>query len=404
MKAGLNMTLIGCLVTGAAVAAHGQTAADWRGARIRPVSAVPGRHTLHPYYMMSPESPDGKRVVFFASTDKAASVGSIVVQDRETGAETVLADNVRTEDAHRAALQQWVAGGRLVAYHEVRDGRWQVVVVDVATKEKRIVAKDRQLGFAQANGDLLPMYGCHWNPGPFRDLYLWDARTGETSTPVTAAAVEAKYAAWIKKEFGGHPISIAFPTLSPDLKRVFFKLAAGSGGTDWMARGASHRQGTVVFDFEKGLIWQRDEWGHPAWLPDSRHLIEMDNQLFDVTSASAVQIPNVPALRGMHPNVAPDGRLWVTDGMAGRIGGSDKEWAVMVADLEGKSHEVLHRCDNTGGAQSWRGPHPHPVFSADGNRIYYNVSAGEFTRLYVADKRPAGQAEVLLPLRQADRK
>ncbi len=87
-----------------------------------------------------------------------------------------------------------MAGGRLVAYHEVRDGRWQVVVVDVATKAKRIVAKDRQLGFGQANGHLLPMYGCHWTPGPFRDLYLWDARTGETSTPVTAADVEAKNA------------------------------------------------------------------------------------------------------------------------------------------------------------------------------------------------------------------
>jgi hypothetical protein len=30
--------------------------------------------------------------------------------------------------------------------------------------------------------------------------------------------------------------------------------------------------------------------------------------------------------------------------------------------------------------------HPHPVFSADGKRIYYNVSDGEFTRLHVAER------------------
>lgn len=384
------MTPIVSIAAGMAVAAGGQTAADWRGAAIQPVSATDGRHTLHTYYPLNPESPDGKRVLFFASADKAAGVGSIVVQDRLTGAETVLADDVRTEDAHRAALQQWLAGGRLVAYHEVVEGRWQVVVADVETRERRIVARDRQLGFAQARGNLLPMVGCHWHPGPFRDLYLWDARTGAISTPVTAAAVEAKYAAWVNKEFGGRPISLAFPMLSPDLKRVFFKLAAGRGGADWAAWGASHRQGTVVFDFAKGIVWQRNLWGHPAWHPGSRHLIEMDNQLFDVESGASAPIPHVPVLRGMHPNVAPDGKLWVTDGMADRIGGSDREWVVLVADLAGTAYEILHRFDNSGGAQSWRGSHPHPVFSADGNRIYYNVSSGAFSRLYVAERRAAG--------------
>src|SRR6185436_5766288 len=74
--------------------------AAWRGAKVRPVSAVPNRHTMHTYYLVNPESPDGTKVVFYASTDKAGHVGNVVVQDRATGTETVLAENVHTEDAH----------------------------------------------------------------------------------------------------------------------------------------------------------------------------------------------------------------------------------------------------------------------------------------------------------------
>ena len=86
--------------------------AEWRkGVKIAPVSKVEGRHTMHTYYLLNPESPDGRRVVFFASTDPAGHVGQICIHDRQTGAEIVLADEVHTEDAHRVALQQWTANG-----------------------------------------------------------------------------------------------------------------------------------------------------------------------------------------------------------------------------------------------------------------------------------------------------
>jgi len=43
------------------------------------------------------------------------------------------------------------------------------------------------------------------------------------------------------------------------------------------------------------------------------------------------------------------------------------------------------------GAASWRVSHPHPVFSADGQRIYFNKSNGEFTQLFVAERQDADQ-------------
>jgi hypothetical protein len=171
---------------------------------------VEGRHSIHTYYVTNPESPDGKHVLFFTSTHPAGYVGEVRIMERATGKETVLAENVHTEDAHRAACQQWLSGGKRVAFHEVIDKKWRVVVVDVAMLEKKVVAEDHQVGFGRPEGDLLPMYGCHWNPGPHRDLEVWDATTGQTTTRAKIAEVEAKYGEWLAKEFAASRARFSF--------------------------------------------------------------------------------------------------------------------------------------------------------------------------------------------------
>ena len=362
--------------------------APWKAnVRIAPVSSVRGRHTIHSYYLASPESPDGRHVVFFSSAHPSGYVGEIRVLDRATAKETVVAENVHTEDAHRAACQQWLSGGRRVAYHDVVDKRWRVVVVDPRTLAQTVVAEDRQVGFGRPDGDLLPIYGCHWNPGRFRDLEVWDASTGRLRTAVKIADVEAKYGEWLKDEFGGTPTSVFFPVLSPDGKRIFFKMAAGRGGDNYMAASASRRQGLICYALDRReFTWMRSKWGHPAWHPDSRHILEAGGLLFDSDAGTYSRIPGVPNLRGMHPSVSPDGRLMVLDGMSESIGGKPKEYAVVVADIRGQRWVILHSFDQSRGAKSWRRSDPHPVFSADGKRLYYNVSDGEFTRLFVAER------------------
>ncbi len=375
---------------GACAQADADLLAPWKHhVRIAPLTDVPGRHTIHSYYLATPESPDGKRVLFFTSTHPSAYVGEVRVMERATGEETLLAENVHTEDAHRVACQQWLSGGRSAAYHEVIDQHWRVVVVDVVTREKTVVAEDRQVGFGQPTGDLLPMYGCHWNPGPYRDLYFWDAKTGDTRTTLGIEAVEAKHGAWITEEFSGKPASIFFPVLSPDLKRVFFKMAAGNGGNNYMAKNASHRQGLVCVDLEsRDLTWFHAKWGHPGWHPDSRRISNMGNILRDTADPTALtytKLAEVPNLRGSHPSVSPDGRLWVTDGLTESLGGPPGEWGILIADMRGGDWVMIHRFDQTKGARSWRRSDPHPAFSADGKRVYYNTSDGEFTRLFVAE-------------------
>lgn len=385
------LAAIAVLAGVAAQAADDGPVAAWKtDVRIRPVSSATGRHSIHSYYVANPESPDGTRVLFFTSTHAAGYVGEVRTLTRTTGEETVLAENIHVEDAHRAACQQWLSGGKRVAWHEVVDGKWRVVVVDAASLQKTVAAEDRQVGFGRGEGNLLPMYGCHWKAGAYRDLYLYDARDGRIRTPLTIGAVEAAHGPWLQRTFGDKPTSIFFPVLSPDQKHVFFKMAAGNGGDNYMAKDASRRQGLMCFDLTSGkLDWFREKWGHPGWHPDSRHIFEMGNLLFDTRRPASQYsaLAGVPRLRGSHPAVSPDGKLMVTDGLTESIGGKPGEWGIVVADMCGGDWTLLHSFDQSRGAQSWRRSHPHPVFSADGKRIYYNVSDGEFTRLFVAERK-----------------
>ena len=363
----------------------------WRdGVSVRLVADQPDGHTIHTYYLTCPESPDGTRVLYFASTTPEGHHGDLVVRERATGKETVIARDVETEDAHRAACQQWISGGRRVVYHDVKDGRWSVHVIDLETGTSRTLAHDRQLCFGPASGDVVPLYGCHWNPGAHRDLELLNVATGEITTALTIAEVEQRYGDWLTKQFGGRSTSIFFPNISPDGKRVFFKMAAqdtdGAAGI-FRSASASDRQGLLVYDLAtREPIWMRETWGHPAWHPDSTKIIEMGNILFDLARGGAmVRIPDLPTMRGCHPSLSPDGRLFVMDGLIDSQGNAEAQWAIVVCDVRGRKFQILHSFDNSRGAKSWRKNHPHPVFSPDGRRIYFNANDTDWTQLCVAE-------------------
>ena len=381
--------------------------APWRsGVKISVVAPRDGRHTMHSYFNTCPESPDGTRVLFYSSTAADGHRGEVVVRDRAGGEEKIVATNINAEDAHRVACQQWVSGGRRVVFHGERDGEWFTGCVDLDTMKERILARGQLAGWGQPNADIVPLYGPHWNPGEHRDLDLINVATGERQTPVTVDALKQAYPAWFAKAFGEQKPSIFFPILSPDLKRVFFKMALKTG-EDPRSKSASAREGLICYSLaEKKFLYMNPKWGHPSWQPDSRHITEMHYTVYDSNDGSVKANPGMPTkaarakaaaegklapefplrdVSGDHPSVSPDGKLTVTDTIMTSFGGARNEWGVVLADTRGTGQIVLHHFDNSHGAKSWRVSHPHPVFSADGKRIYYNVSDGEFTRLHVAE-------------------
>lgn len=366
------------------------------GVRTTPVLAEAQCHSIHSYFNVCPESPDSRWVLVYRSTTPEGHDGEVCVVERQTGAVRVLATGVTTEDAHRAACQQWSQGGKTVVFHDLRDGHWVVVAVDVVSGEPRILARDRQVCWGQPHGVTVPLYGPHWAPSEHRNLELVNVRTGEVRTVLTADAVRLKNFEWIEDKFGDRPISIFFPILSPDQRRVMFKLATPAGG-DFRSPRASDRFGLIVYDLEaKTFVYDSPRWGHPAWHPSSRKILNTSKQgvaLFDIAKGSASVNEKLPRFPGSHPSLSPSGELFVTDArIAGEATPDARDlWGVAVGSLESGEHIFLARFENGRGASSWRPSHPHPVFSRNGRRIYYNVSSGPWTRLFVAEQATTGR-------------
>src|SRR5262245_58359171 len=111
-----------------------------KGVRITPVLVSAERHSIHSYFNTSPESLDGRWVLLYTSTTPEGHEGEIWIVERATGKVTVLARKVTVEDAHRAACQQWVSGGKRVVYHDYRQDKWVVVVVDLSSMKERVLA------------------------------------------------------------------------------------------------------------------------------------------------------------------------------------------------------------------------------------------------------------------------
>ena len=100
----------------------GSIAAWQGGVKVSAVSSRADQHTIHAYFNTSPESPDGRWVLYFASVTSEGHIGDLHIVERGTGQVRILAQNVTVEDAHRAACQQWISDGRRVVFHDCRTG------------------------------------------------------------------------------------------------------------------------------------------------------------------------------------------------------------------------------------------------------------------------------------------
>ncbi|MCA8987493.1 MAG: PD40 domain-containing protein, partial [Planctomycetaceae bacterium] len=372
-------------VAGVVSAEETDSLAAWRtGVVVKPVASHTDRHVIHSYFNTCPESPDGKHVVYYTSSTKEGESGDLRILERETGRETIIATSIIAEDAHRAACQQWSCGGKVVVYHNCREHRWFVMAYHLETQQTSVLAEDRQVSFGDPDSSWVPIYGCHWNPGEHRDLQLVNAQTGEIKTVVTVKEVVSTYGEWIQKSFGTTDVSIFFPIVSPDSKRVFFKISRPSGSDDYRSGSASYRIGKVIYDLEAGqFIRLAEKWGHPSWSPDSQEIFEKGNFAMNVETGKTRRC--APSCFSDHPSIGPNGLVFVTDAdVTKRNLRNPGDWAIGVGSMTKDEFVVIDIFNNSQGARSWRHNHPHPIFSADGKRIYYNVNAGPWTTLMVA--------------------
>ncbi len=211
---------------------------------------------------------------------------------------------------------------------------------------------------------------------------------GEVTTPVTAEQTAAEYGDWIDQKLGSRELTIFFPVVSPDESKVFFKPCIPGGGDSYKGMSVSKRDGKAIYDLaNRKFIRLVEQWGHPSWTPDSTGIFEKSNFVLEVESGKT--LPRyAPSCFSDHPTVSPDGSVFVTDAdVTKRPFGKPGHWAIGIGSTTKDEFVIVDLFDNTKGATSWRHNHPHPAFSADGKRVYYNVNDGPWTRLTVAERK-----------------
>lgn len=356
----------------------------WYNCRIEPVWPARQVHSLHAYFNCCPESPDGQWVVLFVSDQPDAHVGDICIVHRDTGRCVKVDQEVHVEDAHRQAMQQWCANGHYLVYMKHHHNRWQVVRVDVKTLEKTVVFEGAQLFCGVPTKNDVPLYAMPWQPGEYRDLMLLDVCTGKVRTAVTLKQVLTDHASAVKKLFGQQvPDSIAYPVISPDGSRVFFKLSCVGDG-QYRSSQASLREGLFVYDLRTiSPLGLYPSWGHPAWMPDSKHILRM-HVVIDTDTMQVRSIPWYPQQSNSHASPSPNGQQLVMDVARDDFTAKEYHWAVVVGDMTSQWQRVHTDIAPRHGTTSWRPAHPHPVFNADGSRLYFNANMGQWATLNVA--------------------
>src|SRR6185369_6623628 len=73
----------------------GDPLAAWRsGVQVRPVISDASHHSMHSYFNTCPESPDGKWILYFASSAADGQRGDVRIRERVGGTEKVLVKNL----------------------------------------------------------------------------------------------------------------------------------------------------------------------------------------------------------------------------------------------------------------------------------------------------------------------
>lgn len=341
------------------------------------------RNAGHTYYDVQPWSQDGRRLVYGA-LDSPDDACSVVVQDLETGQETVLA---QTQEFHwhSFASQRWAFRDEAVCFLHSAEGAPPAPALASASGGEPHRRLDKLQGRrirqilsdgTRATAFSQPRDG----EGPYC-IELVNLETQARETLVTADQALAALPKSLYKEGCEHFLN--HPVFNADESRMFFKLMR------WLPEGMPEFCAFFVLDAEAGEVrcFGDEVSGHPYWMPDGRHIVNIRNPHDDsgnrwlvlVDSDTGKDEPLVDLFfpGPGHPSVSPDGRWVITDGFS-----KDGQWSrIYVLDLEtGAGREVMtlgHRFQGGKGYNNriTRGQ-PHPVWSPDGRSALINFNYG----------------------------
>lgn len=368
---------------------------------IHRISDGTGR-SVHAYYDICPESPDGTRVVYFRFEGDAPGTGDIVMHERRGGRHQVIGRSPRGT-AQAGARQQW-AGRERVLWSEVDESGPCVMVYDLPGNalhefagacDTFSPAQNRTL----YHSNLLRQLGDEPDEEAVWSLQLGSGDVDTFITREQALAVHPEAEGLVPEHMkfqhakwspDGTQFFVVFtnilvarenPGEVPQVKSLMLADADGAnlrylwpcgGHPTWTADGRgiyAHEYGPL--GPEPDTIWvgrTPEERGEPICV------------LRTPGGGDPVLLQRGP---GCHSSLSPDGGRLVTDVMhPDDRGGADVELRLFDVPCESPDdYEVLVRFHMPDTSRA-TGAHAHPAWSPDGRRIYFDGTRNGTVQLY----------------------
>ncbi|OPZ08046.1 MAG: hypothetical protein BWZ10_02725 [candidate division BRC1 bacterium ADurb.BinA364] len=346
----------------------------------------PQRHCVHGYFDLCPESPDGMRIVYCAFAGERRPPAEIMVAERDGGSPRPIGP-AAAADSHSGAMQQWVDNST-AAYadrHGDKRNRTQVVsIVDGATFP--VDAPIRM--FSSASGLALGSTNfAGGEPGSIAnsEVFLMDVREG-----------------WSRRLFGreqllaGHPLrdsidrpdrlSIKHTKWAPDGQR-FFCVYHNEIYLMHAKEGPRYKSIYVADNAEAAPAYLCEFGHHPMWGGDSSFVYSNFRGPSGRQNLVANALDGSPPrtilenAEGVHSTLDGNGKRLLTDLF--RFPEPGKA-SIALYDVESGSRLILATFDAPPTPYEER-VHPHPVWSRDGKRVYFNGMADGVAGLFAVD-------------------
>lgn len=330
----------------------------------------------HSYFDLCPESPDGTKVSFFQFDKGAPGDGRIVIC-RPDGSGCINVPFTCRAGSHTAAEQQWMNNDEVV-FQFSEDDKTYCGVYSISEGTLRKVPGGIRM-FSDISG-----------LGLFVDKKPGGSALEHAVCSIDLSSNQTRRLFTVKDLAAINPLADKIPNLEDVyLKHTKWSSDGKQFFTVFTNRPDNRVKSLFVANADGSNLRYLCEFGHhPMWSSDSSYIYAFRklpekgyNDLIAYPVDGSEPYIMLKHARGVHSSISPDNRYLVTDV---HNWGKEGQGAILLYDLSAQDYEVLASFPLPDKSHE-TGTHPHPVWSRNGKRVYFNAMHEGQARLFAAE-------------------